>query len=72
MQVVLSAILSHLYYMLEDWHMFTDTLVHWTGAKYFTSFLIFTCVPFGPLALNLPMKSHLLSGRSAKQFSLLM
>jgi len=55
MQVVLSAVLSRLYRVLGDFH--TCTLKPW--CKTFTSFLISILVP---LALNLPMTSHLRSG----------
>jgi len=53
-QIVLCAILLRLYFVLGDFDMPTDN-----DAKLFTSFLISTLVP---LALNLPMKSHLRSG----------
>jgi len=53
MQVVVSATLSLLYYVLGAFLMFTDTLVQ------YTSFLIAT---LAPLALNVPMKSQLRSG----------
>jgi len=56
MQVVLSATLSHLYYVLRDFHVPTDT--RGVGAELFTG-LISTLVP---LALNLPMTLHLQSG----------
>jgi len=55
MQVVVSATLSLLYYVLGAFLMFTDTLVQ------YTSFLIAT---LAPLALNVPMKSQLRSGWS--------
>ena len=51
MQLVLSATSSHLYCVLGDFHMSTDTF----GAKLFANFLISTLVP---VALNLLMKSH--------------
>jgi len=54
-QVFLCAILSRLYWVLEDYHMSTDTLLQNVSI----SFLISTIVS---LALNLPMKSHLRSG----------
>jgi len=54
-QVVLSATLLCLYYVLGDFHMPTDTLVQ----TFFTSFLISTLVP---LPLNLHMKSQVRSG----------
>jgi len=55
MQVVLSATLSRLLSELGDFCISTDTLVQ----KLITTFLISHLVP---LALNMPIESHLRSG----------
>jgi len=57
MQVVLSTTLSRLYRVMRDFYKCPPTPCCKTF--YFTSFPISTLVP---LALHLPMKSHLRSG----------